>query len=199
MRGQSVGQEYRIELSAFGRFGHLPVMLEIEAAVGLGVRMAPGGHVLAGAGNEGTESECAKHTRRQPTAPAGTRDRFPFPGRPDFSPSPAGSRTMASKRMVLPRKQRTCAALVRRFRVDGGPYGVSATATETTERQHGLSGISSRNGKNRTPSATHSTHAAPGSAGTSPNRTSRTHSSRPDWGVAGLCSCCTRNRTGKRP
>ena len=58
---QPVGQKEGVEQPALGGLGEALVMLEVEGARGRGVRVAPGGDVLASAGQEGAEFEFSAH------------------------------------------------------------------------------------------------------------------------------------------
>jgi hypothetical protein len=57
----AVRQEHHVELAALGGLRERRVVLEIEAAVGARVGMAPGGDVVTGGGEEGSEVHLAGH------------------------------------------------------------------------------------------------------------------------------------------
>ena len=50
-----IGQKHHVEFGALRRAGDLHIVLEIDAGVGLGARMPPRGHVVAGRIEEGAE------------------------------------------------------------------------------------------------------------------------------------------------
>ena len=59
--GEAVGEEVGVEEPALGGLGELAVELEAGGAVGRGIRVAPGGDMLAAAGKEGAELDLSGH------------------------------------------------------------------------------------------------------------------------------------------
>ena len=54
-----VGQEHHVELAALRGAGDVEIVLEIDAGVGLGARMPPRRHMMAGRIEEGAEPHLA--------------------------------------------------------------------------------------------------------------------------------------------
>src|SRR5262249_27748233 len=61
-----VGKKQHVELGAFRRLRELDVMLEVDAGIGLGIRVTPGRHMVAGRIEKGPEPHLAFACRHGP-------------------------------------------------------------------------------------------------------------------------------------